>query len=51
MARRVSHSARYGVWPSSMGAKNSAGVRSKYAMISKSPRRDGSAAPLVMLRM
>ena len=49
MVRRVSHSVWYGVLVPSMGAKNSAGVISKYSMMRSSSLRDGSAAPLVLI--
>ena len=51
MVLSFSHNSRYGVFASSSGAKNSAGVISKYEMILNSSLRDGKAAPLVIPRM
>ena len=51
MGLSFSHNSRYGVFASSSGAKNSAGVISKYEMILNSSLRDGKAAPLVIPRM
>ena len=51
MVLSFSHKSRYGVFVSSSGAKNSAGVISKYEIILNSSLRDGKAAPLVIPRM
>lgn len=51
MVLSFSHNSRYEVFASSSGAKNSAGVISKYEMILNSSLRDGKAAPLVIPRM
>ena len=48
MVLSFSHKSRYGVFASSSGAKNSAGVISKYEMILNSSLRDGKAAPLAV---
>jgi len=48
---RFSPSVQSSQFASSSGAKNSAGVISKYEMILNSSLRDGKAAPLVIPRM